>query len=180
MFAKVTESYSRVWLYKNANPILKSSRDYLIFMRHPFPTELTIIIALLLLPAVLSGCVAAGAAAGGAAGAKLADDSEDRKDLEYWLKTNDHTSRIGTAMKRENIVEGMSPTQVKLVLGAKKRYNSLPDSTTTIEGGYTQWTYIPELTQYSTYRITFDTTNSVSRTDQVETGDDQMPEPPRG
>jgi hypothetical protein len=134
-----------------------------------------------LTPLLLTGCVAAGAAAGGAAGAAAASSDEDREDLEYWLKTNDHTTRIGDAMRKEKIVEGMSKTHVKLVMGSKDRYESLPTSIDTTEQGRTQWTYVPNLDTYSTYEITFDMDQLVSQVSRVETEDDgNLPEAPRG
>lgn len=58
-------------------------------------------------------------------------------------------------MRKEKIIEGMSKTHVKLVMGAKERYDALPNSINTTEEGRTQWTYIPNRDQYSTYKITF-------------------------
>jgi hypothetical protein len=136
---------------------------------------------LLVSPLLLTGCIAAGAAAGGAAGAAAASGDEDRKDLEYWLKTNDHTTRIGTAMRKEKIIEGMSKTHVKLVMDVKGRYDALPDSIGTTEEGRTQWTYIPNLDQYSTYKITFNSEELASQVERVETeDDDNIPNAPRG
>lgn len=136
---------------------------------------------LLVSPLLLTGCVAAGAAAGGAAGAAAASGDEDRKDLEYWLKTNDHTTRIGTATRKEKIIEGMSKTHVKLVMDVKGRYDALPDSTDTTEEERTQWTYVPNLDQYSTYKITFNSEGLASRVERVETeNDENLPNAPRG
>lgn len=122
--------------------------------------------ALLLVSTVTAGCVAAGAAAGGAAGASLASN-EDREDLDYWLKTNDTTTRIGQAMKEERLVTGMSPTQVKLVMGAKGRFDSLPTTRDT-SGAEMVWDYRPNLSRLEGYRITFDKNRKVSRVERTE------------
>lgn len=111
-------------------------------------------IAILFAPLVLGGCVAAGAAAGGAAGAAAASDDEDVQDLEYWLKTNDTTTRIGEAMRNRELTEGMSKTQVKLFMGTKGRYDTLPTERENIDDG-TRWIYEPELDQYSRIVIDF-------------------------
>ena len=134
---------------------------------------------LLLIP-LLTGCVAAGAAAGGAAGAAAASGDDDREDLEYWLKTNDHTTRIGDAMRREKIIEGMSKTHVKLVMGSKGRYDTLPNSIDSTGQERTQWTYVPNLDTYPTYKIAFSSDELVSQIERVETEDDDDLPDPRG
>lgn len=132
--------------------------------------------AIIVFGAVTAGCVAAGAAAGGAAGAAMASEDEDREDLEYWLKTNDHTTEIGDAMRRETVIPGMERTHVKLVMGAKGRYESLPAQIDTVAQDRIRWTYPPELDQYDTYQIYFNP-ERVSSIDTVETTSGQRTRP---
>jgi len=122
--------------------------------------------AVLVFGCVAAGCVAAGAAAGGAAGAQMAQD-EDREDLEYWLKTNDTTTRIGQAMKEERLAEGMKPTHVKLVMGAKRRFDALPTTRDTSGAGMV-WTYEPNLSRLEGYRIAFGPDRLVTQVKRTE------------
>lgn len=125
---------------------------------------------------ILSGCVAAAAGAGAAAGSSMQD--EDVRDLEYWLKTNDATTRIGVAMQNREIVEGMTPTHVKLVMPAKGRYDALPTSRDTTDGQLV-WTYVPQIDNFSTYKIYFEE-ERVVRFETQETDEDDGIEGPRG
>lgn len=121
---------------------------------------------LLLFSLVSAGCVAAGAAAGGAAGAQMAGD-EDREDLEYWLKTNDTTTRIGRAMREERLAKGMKPTHVKLVMATKRRFEALPTSRDTVGSGMT-WTYEANLSRHEGYEIVFNAEPTVEEVNRTE------------
>lgn len=121
---------------------------------------------LLLFALASTGCVAAGAAAGAAAGSKIAGN-EARQDLEYWLKTNDTTTRVGRAMKEERLVKGMTPTQVKLVMPTKTEFSALPDSRDTTGAGMT-WTYMPSMSGNRGYEIVFDAEPVVRKVNRVE------------
>jgi hypothetical protein len=125
-------------------------------------------VILALAPVLLTGCVAA-----------LADD-EDVRDVEYWLKTNDATTRIGTAMQNREIIEGMTKTHVKLVMPTKSSYDALPTSREKTEDGNDLWIYVPNLNNYSTYRITFGEDGKVSSVETVETEDKDGIDGPRG
>lgn len=117
---------------------------------------------LLLFALVSTGCVAAGAAAG----SEIASN-EAREDLEYWLKTNDTTTRIGRAMKEERLVKGMTPTQVKLVMPTKTQYSALPDSRDTTGTGMT-WTYEPNMSRNRGYEIVFNDEPVVKKVNRTE------------
>lgn len=128
--------------------------------------------AVVFLAALTCGCVAAG----GVAGASMASEDEDRNDLEYWLKPHDHRTRIGDAMRRKTIIPSMECTHVKLVMGAKGRYESLPVQIDTVAQDRIQWTYPPGLYQYDKYHIYFNP-ELVSSIDTVETSSEQQPRP---
>ena len=124
--------------------------------------------ALLTFALVSAGCVAAGAAAGAAAGSEMASD-DARQDLEYWLKTNDTTTRIGRAMREERLAEGMTPTHVKLVMDTKTQYGALPDDRDTTGTGMT-WTYEPNISRNRGYEIVFDAEPTLEEVNRTEPG----------
>jgi len=115
---------------------------------------------------VSAGCVAAGAAAGAAAGSEMASD-DARQDLEYWLKTNDTTTRIGRAMKEERLAKGMTPTHVKLVMDTKTQHSALPDNRDTTGTGMT-WTYDSDISRNMGYEIVFNAEPVVEQVNRME------------
>jgi len=105
------------------------------------------LIPVLILPLLLTGCVAAVGAA--------AASGEENEDIDYYLKTNEVQTRIEKAMRDRKIASGMTPAQVKLVMGAKNNYKARPDSVKNFDGGE-EWMFESiDPMMPATYKITF-------------------------
>jgi hypothetical protein len=75
------------------------------------------------LAAMLTGCVSI---LGGMIGADLMDD-EAQEHLRYYVKTEDLSPGVRTAMKERRIVNGMDTTEVSLVMDAKGMWMDTPE-----------------------------------------------------
>ena len=96
----------------------------------------------------MTGCLAG---AIGAAGA----NAEKDEDIGYYLKTNDVEPRIREAMQDRQIVDGMTPPQVRLTMGAKTDYDARPNRTEQKEEREIWFYENTDPMTPATYRITF-------------------------
>lgn len=87
-------------------------------------------LAPLLIVGILTGC----------APLLITGASEQSEDVEYYLKTNDVDSVVREAMKNRELVRGMKPVEVRLVMGDRPDYTARPQSKKKTETGE-QWSY---------------------------------------
>jgi hypothetical protein len=88
---------------------------------------------ILALPFLLTGCLSAMMGGAGA----LAESGED---VEYYLKTHEVEPEVREAMLGRELTQGMTPTEVRLVMGDRTDYNARPDSVEETDGGE-RWLY---------------------------------------
>jgi hypothetical protein len=101
-------------------------------------------VLLLLLPLLTGGCLAGASA--------LAESGED---IDYYLKTNDVEPEIQEAMESRKIIGGMTPEQVRLVMGDHPDYDTRPEGKEKAEAGEV-WVYDNnDPMKTVSYRITF-------------------------
>jgi hypothetical protein len=78
-------------------------------------------------------------------------------DVRYYVKTEDPPQRIAAAMLDKEVVTGMTPPQVRLVMGARSGYASTPTIKETTEGrDQERWVFDGSSSRHPSYEVVFE------------------------